>query len=84
MAFVGDPSVMRKWWVVLQSLRPSFCLLTAVLLAWLAAKIEFGYAPEPGALLNFWVMLGVAHGWAHELASLNLGWGVGVRRWLCA
>lgn len=74
MAFVGDPAVMRKCWVVLQSLRSSFGLLTAALPDWLALRIEFDDAPDPEALFDFWVMLGQTHEWARELAILHLRW----------
>jgi hypothetical protein len=67
----ADRQIMRRMWIVIESLRSSLDQLIGNLAGWIGDSIQFGDYHGPLCLSSVWRLLGIPEQWAHELAELE-------------
>ena len=67
----ADRQIMRRMWIVIESLRSSLDQLISNLAGWIGDSIQFGDYHGPLCLFSVWRLLGLSEQWAHELAELE-------------
>ena len=68
---LADRHMMRRMWIVIESLRSSLDQLVSTLGRWIGDSIRFGDYHGPLCLFSVWRLLGRSEHWARELAELE-------------
>ena len=68
----GDKELMRRTWIVIESLRSSLDQLMSCLAGWLSSVLQFDNNNSTVDLRMVWILLGLTPAWAAEFAELQL------------